>query len=761
MSTLTRQFYGMWFEDVNDGGGARPPMFDHVGNGTGDYISDLSVAKARGMKVILKFHGSPRNILDASGRFSMASYERMIDRAADRAPVAQVHNFVLDGTLLAHEIIDDAKDGSPVFNGVPPTRDEMDAMCAYSKSKWSLLPTCIRIDNIWLKQKSNWTNADFAWCQWHVKHKAPLQWFVNNVNDGRSVGLGFLAAFNLLHGGSGLTEPWTYTDSGGGGTGAVMSPMEIDAVGAAFSATTYAIGILGWAANDLFDRSNFYDTGQGVQDALSRLANRAIGKVMGPINWRGDMPWMNPAGSGSTSTDTTSGSTVTVVGGWIIRDNGAGTVTRKNNTQNIIVPAPAVYEPGDLHLLFAHSRDSARSFLTPSGWSLAKAVSGNSAQGGQLALFYKIGSETETDVTLTADGTVDAGQGASELVRWAVVSNNTSVTANLAVAGSAATWAAKTGMGPVPGMTSTRSDSLVVICAARCDDFGGGSVEENKMSATTGPQSWLRLFSMGNVSGVDNGMFVDIAATAGLESITTKSWTQTSGVTASGAGAGFMVAFAPVSVVSGQPAAFETEFNDAVVVSLNSNLSFTMVSRGSTPFTYSKVSGPSNVTVNSSTGRFDFTPTSAGTYVILLRTSNSFGSDTGQLTVFAASTAGGGANNTAPVITHPGNMTVAAQHLLAFGLSATDSDGDVLEYGLESGAPAGVFLDQRTGQFVWIPTGEQGPGTYPMVATVTDGQAESRSTFTVTVTDVPWTRVRGSGGGFGDTGTTGNSFRRI
>jgi hypothetical protein len=84
---------------------------------------------------------------------------------------------------------------------------------------------------------------------------------------------------------------------------------------------------------------------------------------------------------------------------------------------------------------------------------------------------------------------------------------------------------------------------------------------------------------------------------------------------------------------------------------VGSTVSFLIQSSGSTPFTYSKLSGPSNVTLGSSSGQFQFTPLSVGTYVIQLRVTNSFGSDSDGFNVFAV--AQNQMNNSAPVITHP------------------------------------------------------------------------------------------------------------
>jgi hypothetical protein len=748
-----RTFIGMAVAGPEGTGGLNaPPMYDGAFAGTGDFISDLSTCKAQGARVILKVVGAPGNYQNADLSFNFNAWKSMVDTAAAKTNATQIANFVADGTLLGINLIDDAKAGSAIFGGNPPTLAEMDSMSVYQKTKWPAVNTCVRIDNIYLKQKSDWTSLDFAWCQWHRRFGNAQTWLTNNVNDGRSVGLGTLFAYNLLNGGSGITAPWNQhpnnpTDYG-------MSPQELDVISNTLSQQTFSLGALGWAQNPLFDDTNYYNY-PSIQTALEYMVTKALSRgTGGAINWRDKSP--------SGSTDTGSGSTVTITGGWTVVDEG--TTKRKANSETIDVLRPEAAPAGNLQCLLFYSRDSARSFSPPSDWSTAATISGNSAQGGSMVLFYKLGQATEETIIVDTPGTSDGNN--SIMGRWFAFSHNTnsSLTLLLAGVGSAKSWTSQTGMGVIPGVTSDRSDALVLICAGRANDFGGGSTDENVMSATTGPETWNRLFSTGNGLGLDSGMFVDWAATAGIASITSKSWSQTSG-SQGGAGCGFMVAFAPLAVVGGTPPAMDLGVEPDIALSVGSHLSFTLVSTGSTPITYSKVSGPSNITLGSSSGAFEFTPTMAGAHVIVLRATNSFGSDTEVFTVTASSPGGSGStttgSNSAPVIVNPGNKLIAAHDLLSFIVAATDADQDPLTYTLETGSPSGARIDSATGQFIWSPTGEQGPGTYPIIVKVTDGTNLSRSTFTVTVTDTAWTRALPSRGGFSEGGGTSNSFRRV
>ena len=93
MSTLTRQAYGMWFDDISESGGAMPPMVDFTGNeGSGDILSDLSVAKSRGVRCILKITGGPNQSKDSIGQFSVTSWKNKMDEAYAANTVQQQNN---------------------------------------------------------------------------------------------------------------------------------------------------------------------------------------------------------------------------------------------------------------------------------------------------------------------------------------------------------------------------------------------------------------------------------------------------------------------------------------------------------------------------------------------------------------------------------------------------------------------------------------------------------------------------------------------
>ena len=83
--------------------------------------------------------------------------------------------------------------------------------------------------------------------------------------------------------------------------------------------------------------------------------------------------------------------------------------------------------------------------------------------------------------------------------------------------------------------------------------------------------------------------------------------------------------------------------------------------------------------------------------------------------------------NRAPVVTNPGNRTVAPGPF-SLAISASDPDGDTLTYSA-TGLPGGTAINASTGDI----TGTIAPGSYSITVTASDGQAQGSATFTVTV----------------------------
>ncbi len=149
---------------------------------------------------------------------------------------------------------------------------------------------------------------------------------------------------------------------------------------------------------------------------------------------------------------------------------------------------------------------------------------------------------------------------------------------------------------------------------------------------------------------------------------------------------------------------------------------------------------PAGSTINGTTGAFSWTPTEAqgpGSSPITVRVTDS---GTPALSDFEAFTVTVTEVNTAPVVTSPGDRTVAELTTLAFTVAATDADlpTNSWTFSLDAGAPAGSTINPTTDEFSWTPTEAQGPGTFPITIRATDDGTPALSgtaSITVTVTE--------------------------
>lgn len=96
--------------------------------------------------------------------------------------------------------------------------------------------------------------------------------------------------------------------------------------------------------------------------------------------------------------------------------------------------------------------------------------------------------------------------------------------------------------------------------------------------------------------------------------------------------------------------------------------------------------------------------------------------------------------NTPPVLTAIGNRTVTEGSLLIFTNHATDAESppQTLTYSLDPGALSGMSINATNGVFTWIPTEEQGPGSYQVIIRVTDSAftpASAVEIITITVNE--------------------------
>ena len=145
------------------------------------------------------------------------------------------------------------------------------------------------------------------------------------------------------------------------------------------------------------------------------------------------------------------------------------------------------------------------------------------------------------------------------------------------------------------------------------------------------------------------------------------------------------------------------------------------------PLTYGAQNLPGGATFDKITHSFRWTPksTQVGTYQVTFTVTDGSldDSETIRITVKRL--------NHAPVISTVRTRTVMETRLLRFVLTASDADGDRLEYSA-SGLPSGATFNPDSHEFSWRPAAGQA-GKYTVVFTVSDGSLSTSASVTITV----------------------------
>jgi hypothetical protein len=143
--------------------------------------------------------------------------------------------------------------------------------------------------------------------------------------------------------------------------------------------------------------------------------------------------------------------------------------------------------------------------------------------------------------------------------------------------------------------------------------------------------------------------------------------------------------------------------------------------------TYSLTTSPTGMTINSTTGLINWTPTSTGDYEVTVRVSDGSLFANQSFTIHVREEAV--PTNQAPIITSTPDTTATVNQTYAYNVDATDPDGDTLAYSLTT-SPAGMTINSTTGLINWTPTSI---GDYEVIVRVSDGSLFANQNYTITV----------------------------
>lgn len=209
-------------------------------------VADLNDARAKSMRVFVILVGAQRHYKQSDGTFDIDRWKSLVDefRGVD------LDRFVEDGTIVAHQLISEAK-ARRQWGGTVIANNLLDEMARYSKEIWPKMPTVLRTDPSDLEEHAaafgvpwpgwRWRYLDAASARYLVRKGAVEVFTANEQTSARRQRLALVVGLNVFSGGdgsSGIESPrpgrWA------------MSPAELRRYGSTMMLRTTACAFEMW-----------------------------------------------------------------------------------------------------------------------------------------------------------------------------------------------------------------------------------------------------------------------------------------------------------------------------------------------------------------------------------------------------------------------------------------------------------------------------------------------------------------------------------
>ncbi|HKG33767.1 MAG TPA: hypothetical protein VKB22_08545 [Gemmatimonadales bacterium] len=224
-------------------------------------LNYLEAARRSGTRVMLALVGNERYYKDSQGHFSFTKWKERMDRFKG----LNLTPYITDGTIIGHRMIDEPHDPSN-WNGTTVSRQTLDAMAKYSKSRWPGMATIVRSWPAYLKGYS-YHYLDGGWAQYAVRFGSVSNFLNTNVNYAKAAGLSLTVGLNQLAGQKTGGLRGYYTGYGS------LTATQLKTLGSALMNSSYPCAFLNWRYDsDYMARSD-------IKAALSALATKARSKA--------------------------------------------------------------------------------------------------------------------------------------------------------------------------------------------------------------------------------------------------------------------------------------------------------------------------------------------------------------------------------------------------------------------------------------------------------------------------------------------------
>lgn len=173
-----------------------------------EILDELKMARSAGVRVFLVLVGAQSNYTNPDGSFNLEDWRARVDRFRD----IDFTEFVDDGTIIAHQLIDEAKARSQ-WDGTVITNDVIDEMAHYSKQLFPAMRTVLRVEPSLLEEHAGgyevalpdfrWHYLDAAWAPYLVRKGSVEDYAENQQRSADRQDLGLVLELNTYDGGDG------------------------------------------------------------------------------------------------------------------------------------------------------------------------------------------------------------------------------------------------------------------------------------------------------------------------------------------------------------------------------------------------------------------------------------------------------------------------------------------------------------------------------------------------------------------------------
>jgi hypothetical protein len=209
-------------------------------------VKTLSQARANGTRVFLILVGPQRHYKNEDGTFNLERWKARVDRFRG----IDFREFVKDGTIIAHQLLSEAK-ARGQWGGIVIPNNVLDEMARYGEEIWPAMPTVLRTDPSDLEAHAagymdawpgwQWRHLDAASARYLVRKGVVERFAENQQESADRQHLGLVVGLNVVSGGDGSS------DIRGWASGRwAMSPDELRAYGSQLLFRTRACAFEMW-----------------------------------------------------------------------------------------------------------------------------------------------------------------------------------------------------------------------------------------------------------------------------------------------------------------------------------------------------------------------------------------------------------------------------------------------------------------------------------------------------------------------------------